>query len=462
MHDRRLVIIGGSSGGTSAAFAARRANRHADITVITKENGISRCAIPFVLGGQITSKTWMMEETPSLYKQSDIKFVMDEVISIDPNERLVRTNDSSFPYDSLIIATGAYPFVPPIPGRDLKGAFTVRTIEDTLQIKEQLKTSKSVIIVGGGAIGIEIASALRARGGDIEIKIVEMCDRILPTAFDSDLSEIIEDKLKDAGIEIVTGVGVSELLGDEEVVAVKAGDREIPADTVIFSIGVRSNTELAKNAGIDVGRLGIKTDDHMMTSIKDIYAIGDCAESISLINGEPAASQLATIAVLQGKIAGKNATGDDATFDGVLCPAIMKLEFFDIEIGRTGFTKEYAKSRGMNVMARKTKSLTRADDYPGAKKLTVELVFDIDSEKLIGAQIIGEEGVAGRIDLVSLAIKLGAKISDLTRIKNCFNPPITPFPSDDALLAGIDYADRMIKRIKDKKRAIGSSANPSK
>ncbi len=461
MANKKIVIVGGSDAGISAAFAARRTDRHADITVITKENGISRCAIPFVLGGQITGKTWMLENIPSLYKQSDIKLIMDEAISIDPNERLVRTNDSSFPYDSLIIATGAYPFVPPIPGRDLKGAFTVRTVEDTLQIKERLKTSKSVIIVGAGAIGIEIASALRARGG-LEIKIVEMCDRILPTTFDSDLSRIIEDKLKDAGIEIITGVGVSELLGDEEVMAVRVGDREIPGDMVIFSIGVRPNTELAKNAGIEVGRLGIKTDDHMMTSIKDIYAIGDCAESVSLINGEPAASQLATAAVLQGKIAGKNVAGDDATFDGVLCSAIMKLEFFDIEIGRTGFTKEYAKTREMNVMARKTNSLTRSDDYPGAKRLDVELIFDIDSERLIGAQMIGEEGVAGRIDLVSLAIKLGAKISDLTRIKNCFNPPITPFPSDDALLVGIDYADRMIKRIKNRKRSTGSSGTPSK
>ncbi|MFQ6074186.1 MAG: FAD-dependent oxidoreductase, partial [Candidatus Bathyarchaeia archaeon] len=248
--------------------------------------------------------------------------------------------------------------------------------------------------------------------------------QILPAMLDADMAKIVHEMLEQKGLRIIVGKGVDEILGGEKVTGVSVAGEQIPADLVVVATGVRANVELAKNAGIVIGeRRAIKVNARMETNVPGVYAIGDCAESINLVTGRPALTQLGTVAVRHGKVAGINAAGGYAIFPGVLGSAVTK--FFDTEIGATGLTEFFAKRAGMETVTGAISSKTRADYYPGALPIRIKLVVERESQRIIGGQIVGGEEVTQRINALSFAIQKHMTIRELVKADTCYAPPLS-------------------------------------
>jgi len=427
---RKIVIIGAHAAGCDAASAARKTDRTAEITLLTtqKQAGYSPCGIPFVLGGHIPRFEDLIVFPPSYFRMMKLNLRLETTaIGINVDEKTVEIEDKTgkretLPYDSLIIATGAKPFVPPIKGVDKEGVFTVRTIEDGKKIDAAIQKSKSAVVIGAGLIGLETATALVERG--LKTTVVELLPYVLPAMLDQDMAKVVHEMLEKRGMRIIVGKAVEEILGDERVTGVSVAGEHIPADFVIVATGVRPNTELAKKAGIAIGETrGIKVNMRMETSVKDIYAAGDCVESVSLITHRPILCQLGTVAVRQGKVAGINAAGGYAVFPGVLGSAVTKM--FDIEIGATGLTEFMANRAGIKTVTGTITSKTRAGYYPGGKPIRVKIIVDADTERIIGGQIVGEEEVTQRINALSFAIQKQMTVRELAKADTCYAPPLS-------------------------------------
>ncbi|MCD6593577.1 FAD-dependent oxidoreductase [Candidatus Bathyarchaeota archaeon] len=426
---RKIVIIGAHAAGTDAASAARKTDRSAEITLITDQSvaGYSPCGIPFVIGGHIASFEDLIVFPPSYYKMMKIDLRLETTAkAINVEDKTVEVEDKkgnseTLQYDSLILATGAYPFIPPIKGKEKKGVFTLRTLDDGKRICQALEKSKAAVVIGAGAIGLETAVSFKERG--LKTTVVELLPQVCPAALDRDMARIVQRYLEEKGIKIMTGKRVDEVLGDDHVSGVCVDGDEIPADLVLMATGVRPNVKLAKEAGIEIGETGgIKTNLRMETSVKDVYAAGDCAESISSITQRPILSQLGTTAVRQGKVAGINAAGGYSVFLGCLCSFVTKL--FDLEIGATGLTEAMAKRVGIETVSGIITSKTRADYYPGGKQIRVKIIADRETERIIGGQIIGGEEVTQRVNALSFAIQKGMTVKELAKADTCYAPPV--------------------------------------
>src|SRR3990170_429693 len=345
---RRVIIVGANAAGIEAASAARKKDRTAEITLLTLEKnaGYSRCGLPFVIGGQIPAFRDLIVYPPAYFQMLKLNLRTEmKVTGINTKEKTVAVVDKAgaaetLPYDSLVIATGADAFMPPIKGREKKGILSLRWIEDGERIDEAVKAgAKSAVVMGAGLIGLETGVALIERG--LKVTIVEMLPQVLPQMLDSDMAKIVQEHLTEKGMCILTGKTVEEFLGDETVTAIVAGGEKIEADLFISAFGVRANTKLAVDAGIPLGETrSIKTNARMETDVRDVYAVGDCAEAPNIITHRPMCAQLGTIAVRQGKVAGANAAGDYAIFTGVLASAVTRL--FEVEAGVTGLTEAAA------------------------------------------------------------------------------------------------------------------------
>ncbi len=427
---KRIVVIGAHAAGCDAAAAARKIDRNAEITLMTtqKKPGYSPCGIPFVLGGHIPSFDNLIVFPSSYFRMMKLDLRLETTAKkIDKENKTVEIRDKtgkdeSLSYDSLIVATGAYPFVPPIKGREKKGVYVIRTIEDGERINQVLNKVKSVVVIGAGLIGLEMAVAFVERG--IDTTVVELLPSVLPLMLDKDMAKLAHTMLEERGMRIVVGKGVDEILGTEEVSGVSVAGEKIPCDLVLVATGIRPNTELAQKAGIEVGMArAIKVDMRMKTSVKDIYAAGDCVESVNLITHRPTLSQLGTTAVRQGKVAGINAAGGYATFPGVLGSAVTKM--FDMEIGATGLTESMAGRAGIETVVGGMSSKTKPEYYPGGKPIRVKVVVEKESQRIIGGQVIGGEGVAQRVNALSFAIQKHMTIRELAKADTCYAPPLS-------------------------------------
>ncbi|PVX26093.1 MAG: hypothetical protein CW691_02525 [Candidatus Bathyarchaeum sp.] len=426
---RKIVIIGAHAAGLDAASAARKTDRTADITLITKEEkpAYSRCGLPFVLGGHIEKFDDLVVFPDRFYKMMKLNLLTQTTVTnVDSTAKTVDIQDKSgtkdtLSYDSLILATGADPFLPPVKGREKNGVFVVRTLDDGAKINKAIQTAKSAVIIGAGLIGLEVAVACLERG--LKTTVVEFLPYVLPVLLDKAMADRVQKALEEKGLNIIVGKGAEEFLGADKVTGVLVGGETIPADVVVVATGVRSNLELAKNAGVILGQKGIKTNVLMETNIKDVYAIGDCAESINLITRRPMMSQLGTTAVRQAKVAGINAAGGYSTFNGALGSWITRL--FDTEVGGTGLTEFMAGRSGLKTVSATMVSKTRADYFPGALPIRIKLIADKETGKLIGAQIIGGEEVTQRINALSFAIINEMSIQDLAKVETCYAPPVS-------------------------------------
>ncbi|MFC1486787.1 FAD-dependent oxidoreductase [Thermoproteota archaeon] len=426
---RKIIIIGAHAAGLDAASAARKTDRTAEITLITKEEkpAYSRCGLPFVIGGHIKTFDDLIVFPDRFYKMMKLNLLTETTVThIDSKGKTVDIqnksgNKETLTYDSLIIATGADPFLPPIKGREKNGIFVVRTLEDGAKISKAVEKAKSAVIIGAGLIGLEVAVACLERG--LKTTVVEFLPYVLPILLDKAMADRVQKALEEKGMNIIVGKGAEEFHGTDKVTGVLVEGETIPADLVVVATGVRANIELAKNAGVTLGQKGIKANVKMETNIKDVYAVGDCAESINLVTHRPMMSQLGTTAVRQAKVAGINAAGGYSTFTGALGSWITRL--FDTEIGGTGLTEFMAGRAGIKTVSGTIVSKTRADYFPGALPVRIKLVADKETTKLIGAQIIGGEEVTQRINALSFAILNEMSIKELAKAETCYAPPVS-------------------------------------
>jgi NADH oxidase (H2O2-forming) len=426
---RKIVIIGAHAAGLDAASAARKTDRTAEITLITKEKktAYSRCGLPFVLGRHIKTFDDLLVFPERFYKMMKLNLLTETTVTnIDAKAKTVDIEDKNgkketLSYDSLVLTTGADPFVPPIKGREKKGVYVVRTIEDGEKIDKGIETAKSAVIIGAGLIGLEVAVACLERG--LKTTVVEFLPYVLPVLLDKEMADRVQKKLEEKGMNIIVGKGAEEILGADKVTGVRVAGETILADVVVVATGVRANTELATNAGVALGETrGIKTNMRMETNIKDVYAAGDCAETINLVTLRPTMSQLGTTAVKQAKVAGTNAAGGYSTFTGALGSWITRL--FDTEIGGTGLTDFFAARAGIETVTGTIVSKTKADYFPGALPIRIKIIAEKESTKIIGAQIIGEEEVTQRINALSFAIQNEMTLQELAKAETCYAPPV--------------------------------------
>jgi NADPH-dependent 2,4-dienoyl-CoA reductase/sulfur reductase-like enzyme len=430
---RRIVVIGGVAAGTSAASKARRVDPNAELTILQDEPVVSygACGIPYVLEGLIPRFDMLIARPPEVFKNEhgiDV-FVNTRAQKIDVSNKCVyaissyKNKDLTFYYDSLVIATGASAIYPRIEGVNKRGVFLLRNYSDGNKIMDYSMNSKSCIIAGAGLIGVEIADSFRKRGFDVSI--IEMMEQVLPNLIHEDMAKLVQEELESHGVKVLLNEKLERITGDSEVTGVKTSNRSIEGDLVVLGTGVRPNSELARDAGIKLGYAdAIQVDNRMRTSVKDVFAAGDCATALNYVTGKDTYVPLGTTANKQGRIAGENAAGGDAVFKGIAGSAITKT--FDLYIGRTGLCTEEALEEGYEPVTKTIKAVTRAGYYPGRKKLWINLIADKKSNLLLGVQIVGGEGVKGRIDLISFALMLKATIHDLANYDACYVPPASP------------------------------------
>jgi len=440
------VVIGALAAGTSAAAKARRVDEHAEITLIEKSRWISQatCGLPYFLCGRVKEEDLQVVKPESFAKMFRIDLrLKTEAISIDPSSKTVRVvgerGEEEIHYDRLIIATGASPRIPEIEGRDLENVFALRYIDDALRIKEAMKRAERALIVGAGMIGLECAEAFLEAG--MKVSVVEILPEILPN-FDEEMAYLVRKHLEERGVEIFTSERVVALEGEDEVERVITDKREIPADLVLFSTGVKPNVELASKAGVKLGVTGaIEVDEFMRTGVEDIYAAGDCVETTHLVSKKKVYAPMATLANKQGRVAGANAAGRSLTFPGTVGTAIAKV--LDLQIARTGLSEREAKEAGFDVFVSYVHPFSHATYYPGAQRLSIKLVVDRKSKRVLGAQIIGKDGVDKRIDVLSTAIAAGMKAEDLFNLDLAYSPPFSS-AKDPVNVAGA-VADNVLR-----------------
>lgn len=443
----KVVIIGGGAAGISTASNIRRYDEEIEITVISLEKQVaySPCAIPYVLSGEVECFEDIVMHEPEDYLKKDIKIITSaEVFNItsDENKLKYRIKNQSnvekeISYDYLIIATGATSFIPHIEGTDLKGVFKLRTIEDGMKIRNHAEKSSKAVVVGAGLIGLETAYGLKEMG--LEVSVTEMLPQIIPRSLDPDMAKIVQEYLKKKGINTILGNPIEKIMGEEHVEQAAFGEEVIDTDMVIMATGIRPQIKLAKMAGCEIGRWAILVNEKMQTSIPNIYAVGDCVEVFDAISKQNTQSPLGTTAVRQGKIAAKNIVGIKAEFKPVLNAMVSKIG--DLEFGAVGSTKAGSIHNGVEAIAGKSRALTKARYYPGAKRIDVKIICNLKG-RIIGCQIIAEERVAERIDTMALAIARGVTCFELADMEFSYAPPLS-MVIDPIILAAEDAWEKL-------------------
>jgi len=426
---KRIVIIGANAAGVDAAVAARKTDRQCEITLLTRENvgAYSKCGMPFVLGGGIESFEKLIVYLSSFYPQMKLDLRTETTATgIDAKAKRVdyETADGrqgTIEYDSLIITTGASPLRLPIPGIEKHGVYNLHTLEDGINIAEAMKEAHTAVVIGSGLVGLEATEAFQKRS--IKTTVVEMLPSVLPKLLDPDMSLEVQKRFERMGVSFSLGRPAEAILGNDKVRSISVGGKEVPADIVINAAGVRPNVELARKAGIAVGETGgIHTNVRMETSIKDVYAAGDCAEVDHLIVHTPVLPLLGSTAVREGKTAGTNAAGGYAIFPGTLFSAVSQM--FEFEVGAVGLTESWAARNGIEVITGKMSGYTRAPYYPGALPIKVKLTVEKENRWIVGGQIVGGEEVTQRINAISLAIQKQMTVYELVKADTCYAPSV--------------------------------------
>ena len=431
-----IIVIGGVAAGMTAASRARRLKPDAEIFVFEKSGNVSygSCGLPYFVSDVIKSPEDLVVYDSKFFKDKrniDV-FLHHEVLKIDPGNQTIlvknlNTNEEKkYQYDKLLISTGARAVLPPIKGIDLGGVFTLRILEDGVAIKNYIKkhSPNKALIVGGGYIGLEMAESLVASG--LKVIIVERMPNILGT-MDDEINEIVESELKRNNVTLIKSTSVTEFKGeDTQVKKVILDNGEIlDVDIVIVGVGIRPNSELAKAAGIELGQTrAIKVNEQMETNIPNIYSAGDCVEAYHQVLERPVYIPLGTTANKQGKVAGENIAGGNASFKGIVGTAVFKC--FDLEIARTGITEREVKNEGLDYISNVIDQGSRAGYYPGGSKIRIKLIANKITGRIIGAEMVGKEGVSKRIDVFATAIAVKMTVNDFLNLDLSYAPPFAP------------------------------------
>jgi CoA-dependent NAD(P)H sulfur oxidoreductase len=409
-------------------------DQRAEITVYQEEPepSISECGLPYHLSGVVERRDKLVARTPEKFAEKDIDVrVRHRVEKLDPEDKKLCVRDLESggvfedAYDRLVVATGARAVLPPIPGADLDGLFVLRFLTDADQVRGYTKerSPKRAVVVGGGYIGLEVAENLCRLG--MEVSLIEAEDRVA-LAYGSEVAGRVENRLEDNGVNVHTGAEVEEFVGAGHVESVRFGGREIGADLVVLGVGVRPSVELAKEAGAEIGETGaIRVDRHMKTNLPDVWAAGDCVETVNLVSGKPVWVPLGDTANQMGRVAGTNAvTGEDTLeFPGLLGTGIFKV--FDLGVGKTGLSEREAEDAGFETVSAAIETSDRASYYPGAQKVFIKLISDGSSGRLIGAESAGS-GADKLTDICATAIWGKLAYPDLVNLDLAYAPPFGP------------------------------------
>ena len=428
----KVVIVGGVAGGATAAARIRRLDEQAEIVVFERSGYISyaNCGLPYYIGDVITERSALTLQTPeSFFNRFRVTMkVRHEVMAIHPERKTVsvknlETGDEfEESYDKLLLSPGAKPTQPRLPGVGLNKLFTLRTVEDTFRIKEFIRTNhpKSAVLAGGGFIGLELAENLRELG--MEVTIVQRPKQLM-NPFDPDMAAFIHNEMRKHGVKLALGhtvEGFEERNGGVDVLL--KDEQPLHADMVVLAIGVTPDTHLAKEAGLELGIKGsILVNDRMETSVPDIYAVGDAVQVKHFVTGQDALISLAGPANKQGRIAADNICGGDSRYTGSQGSSVIKI--FDMTAATTGINETNAKNAGLDVDKVILSPMSHAGYYPGGKVMTMKVVFEKETFRLLGAQIVGYEGVDKRIDVLATAIRAGLKATELKELELSYAPP---------------------------------------
>ncbi|WP_128981051.1 FAD-dependent oxidoreductase [Streptomyces roseicoloratus] len=434
----RLVVIGGDAAGMSAASQARRLKDSGELEIVAFERGhfssYSACGIPYWVGGDVASLDGLIARSPEEHRARDIDLRMrTEVTELDLDRQRVRARDlesgteSWTGFDKLVIATGARPLRPPLPGIDAPGVHGVQTLDDGQALIDALARAKGrrAVVVGAGYIGVEMAEALLGHG--FEVTVLNRSEQPMAT-LDPDMGRLVHEAMDGLGITTVGSAPVTKILTGEDgrVRAVATDDGEYPADVVVLGTGVVPETSLARAAGLPLGTYdGLLTDLSMrVRGQENVWAGGDCVEVLDLVSGRERHVPLGTHANKHGQVIGSNVGGDYATFPGVVGTAVSKV--CDLEIARTGLREKDARAVGLRFVSVKVESTSRAGYYPGAANMTVKMLAERRTGRLLGVQIVGREGAGKRVDIAAVALTAGMTVQQMVGLDLGYAPPFSP------------------------------------
>ncbi|GAA0239441.1 FAD-dependent oxidoreductase [Cryptosporangium japonicum] len=446
----RLIVVGADAAGMSAASQARRRRDHRDLQILAFERGVhtsySACGIPYWIGGLVEDQDDLVARTPQQHRERDIDVRTGHTVTaIDLERRSVTANGESHHFDQLVIATGGEPVLPDWPGINGKGVHGVQTLDDGDAVSATLaeRDARRAVVIGGGYIGVEMAEALIRKG--LQVTLLERSPQPM-TTLDPDMGELVAAMLEKFDIDVRTGVTVQGLELDDEGWArtVRTDAGEFAADIVVLGVGTRPRVELARAAGLPIGPSGgIVTDRRMrVPGHEGIWAAGDCVEVRHRVTDQPTAIPLGTHANKQGRVAGINIGGGYATFPGVVGTAVTKA--CDLEIARTGLQEKEAEKAGFAYVTAKIESHNIAGYYPGAETMTIKILAEKGTGRLLGAQIVGGSGAAKRIDVLAVALWNEMTVDEMTGLDLGYAPPFSPV-WDPVLVAARAASDAVRK-----------------
>jgi NADPH-dependent 2,4-dienoyl-CoA reductase/sulfur reductase-like enzyme/rhodanese-related sulfurtransferase len=436
----KVVIIGGVAAGPKTAARIARQNPEAQVTVLEQGRFLSfaGCGLPYYVSGVVKDQKALMSTPIGVVRDAaffqevkNVKVLIEtEALEIDRTGKRVRARKSGqaddlwLEYDKLVLATGARPIVPPIPGVDLENITTLHSVPDAEKLKSlapQFK-GREVVMVGGGLIGVEVVESLLEY--DCQVTLVEMMPHIL-RMLDWEMARLVERHMELYGVKVLTNTKVTSFEGDGKVSGVVTSQGRLPADLVVLGLGVRPNVDLARAAGLQIGTTtGIKVNESLQTSDPYIYAVGDCAESIDLVTGKPCYVPMGSTANKQGRVAAINICGGQDRFPGILGSAVCKV--FDYCVARTGLTEAAARPLGYNLVTVLVPDADHPHYMPGAKRIIIKLVVDAATRKLLGAQAVGPGAGDKRIDVAAMALTAGMTVDQLSKADLCYAPPYSP------------------------------------
>lgn len=427
----KVLIVGGVAGGASAAARLRRLDEKAEIIMFERGEYISfaNCGLPYYIGGEINKKSALTLQTPQSFNSRfnvDVR-VFNEVTAIDPEKKQVTVHnvqtgeDYTESYDELILSPGAAPLVPKMDGVDDPRVFTLRNIPDTVKIRDYVEEEfpESAVVVGGGYIGVEMAENLKKAG--LKVTIVELADHVI-APLDGDMAAEVHRYLRDQGVELMLGKAVQSMEDKGGKLTLHLSEGEIETDMVILSVGVRPDTALAQGAGLELNPKGaIVVNEHMQTSKEHIYAVGDAIEIVDFVTGKKGYVPLAGPANKQGRIAADNICGIKSSYKNTLGSSVLKI--FDMTVAMTGVNERAAQAAGLDYDKVYTYSQSHASYYPGGHGISIKTLYEKGTGKILGAQLVGYDGVDKRCDVIATAIRAGMTAYDLTELELCYAPP---------------------------------------
>jgi NADPH-dependent 2,4-dienoyl-CoA reductase/sulfur reductase-like enzyme len=420
----KVCIIGGGGGASNAANVVRSLDRQAHIDLFTNRGEIGNlpCEIPFVLKGTLPSWESSFAFRGKFYEERNIEVHLNtEVTEILREEKRLTAGGANYNYDKAILDLGATPVIPHLPGLDGWNEFSLSSgLKHASAFEEAIPKYKSAAIIGVGQIALEVASILSAKSYH-QIYLVGRSDHILRAYLDKDMAKMVEDRIKENGVELVLSSKATKVATRGNSKLLSLPERDLEIDFVFFATGTEPNSELAQKAGIRIGETGaIAVNEYLQTSDTDIYAIGDCMENWEIITGTKMRYQTATNAARTGRIAGRNlCLGNVIRYPGTVMPFVT--EIFGYQVGTVGFTETYAKERGLDVVSSITTTSTRRRVL-GGKPIRIKLIADRGTRNLVGAQLIGEELVAGKIDRLAIALAEKIPVARLSVVDTCYSP----------------------------------------